>query len=380
MTTTELPIEAERYLANLGEGLRTMPRHERESLILELRSHFEALGQRGGAAGVDKGIADLGPAQRLAAEFVAARGAGPIAISVAPVPAGAPPSPFTLRALVRDALATIAGADERLRVAAAVLLATIAATNFMAFLGAHHPEAAFPKPLTLALRVAGLLFALVATYRIMLPGPARPWRFDRPLLNFVGGGLALLTIVVACQLAVGRALVPWAAAALGLAGGAALALKIGAGALTSIGCVLALLRFQPWVVALATGRGGLTPLGSWRAMRGKTALLFGGWLLLVLPLFAAHYAISSYAVTFAPGRLLLPLAAVDGLVATAQALLVSALLVTAYRWVSDQAAPAPAPFAAVEPSREAIAVARRMLLDALDARYEAQMHPHRHAR
>lgn len=356
-----------------------MPRHERDSLILELRSHFEALRARGDAA-VDKGVADLGPAHLLAGEFIAARGPGSIAMPVAPVPAGDPPRPFTLRAVIRDSLATLAGADERLRIAAAVLLATIAMTNFMAFLGAHNPDAAFPKPLTLALRIAGLLVAVVATYRIMLPGSARPWRIDAPFLRFVGGGLALLAVVIGCQLAVARGLVPMLGAALDLAGGAAMALKVGAAALTTIACVFALLRFQPWVVALATGRPGLTPLSSWRAMRGKTAVLFGGWLVMVLPLFAAHSAISSFAVTLAPGLLLLPLAAADGIVATVQALVVSALLVTAYRWVTDQAAPAPAPFAAVEPSREAVAAARRMVLDAIEARYERQMRPYRATR
>ncbi len=367
--TTELPTAAERYLANLAAGLQGLPRHERESLILELRSHFAALQSRGDTA-IDTAIADLGPAQTLAAEFVAARPASGLAL-VPPTVATPPARPFTIRSAVREALATLAGADERLRIAAAVLLATIAATDFMAFLGAHHAEAALPKPLTLALRLAGLLVALVATYRILLPGSAQPWRLDRPLLRYVGAGLALLALVAACQLGVARGLVPLLAA--GLAPAGALAVKAAIVALVTVGCVFAALRLQPWLVALATGRRGLEAAGSWRGMRGKTLPLIGGWMLLVMPLFALHLTISAIALAASDPALLLALAGLDGLVATLQALVATALLVTAYRWVTDLPLPAPSPFSTAEPDPAGMAAARRMLLDAIDARYARQM-------
>ena len=367
--TTELPIAAERYLENLAAGLRTLPRHERESLILELRSHFDALRTRGDAA-IDAAIADLGPAQALAAEFVAARPASGVAL--VPPPVEAPPArPFTLRAAVRESLSTLRGADERLRIAAAVLLATIAATDFMAFLAAQSAAAAFPRPLTMALRLAGILFALVAIYRILLPGAARPWRIDLPLLRYVGAGLALLMMVIGCQLAVARGLVPLFADGLGAAG--AMAVKAGLVGAVAIACVFAALRLQPWLIALATGRPGLGALESWRGMHGKTRALVGGWLVLVLPLFALHLAISAVALSARNPALLLGLAGFDGIVATAQTLLASALLVTAYRWVADLPLPALSPFSTAEPDPAGMATARRMLLDAIDARYERQM-------
>jgi|GEM_PF-2802456 len=372
--TTGLPIEAERYLANLAEGLRAMPRNERDSLLLELRSHFEALAARGGAQAAVDGVAELGSAQGLAREFIAARrgGGAPIAVPEAAVPD--PVKPFTARAAIAEAIATIRGADERLRVVGAVLLATLGSTNFMAFLAAHEAASAWPKPLTAALRLAGLLFALVAAYRIMLAGSPKPWRVDLPFARYVGGAAVMLAAIVAVQLVI-KALVVGAALRAGLDPGTTTAMRAGAAALATIALVFALVRFQPWLVSLATARPGLTPLGSWRGMRGKTAAMIGGWLALVLPLFAVHYAITAYALAAAPTRFLLPLAGIDAIVATVQTFLVSALLVTAYRWVADRAAPEPAPFAALEPSRDAVDAARRRLLDALDERYEKQMRP-----
>lgn len=368
---TELPIAAQRYLANLADGLRTLPRHERDSLILELRAHFQALRTRGDTA-IDSAIADLGPAQALAAAFVAARPAGGIAVVPPPVEAPAAP-PFTVRAAVRESLATLRGADERLHTAAAVLLATIAATDFMAFLAAHHADAALPRSLTMALRLAGLVVALVAAYRILLPGAARPWQLDRPLLRYVGAALALLALVGACQFAVARGLLPLLVG--GLAPGAALATKALLVGLVTLGCAAAALRLQPWLVALATGRSGLDAAGSWRGMRGKTRSLIGGWAVLVLPLFALHLAISAAALAVADPALLLALAGIDAIVATLQALLATALLVTAYRWVVDLPLPAAAPFSTAAPDPAGMAAARRMLLDAIDARYERQRRP-----
>lgn len=370
---TELPIEAERYLANLAEGLRAMPPNERRSLILELRSHFQGLHARGGTAVID-GIADLGPAQALAAEFIAARPAGAAPASVEHLPPDSGARPFTVRAAIRETFATIAGADERLRIVGAVLLATLAVTNFMAFLATSHPGSAMPKPTTLLLRLAGIIVALVAAYRIMLPGPRQPWRIDLPLARYVGAGVTLLAAVMAVQLAI-------KAAILGAAAGAGLtpdqvypARVIVAGSVT-IAFVFAFLRFQPWMIALATGRSDLTLTSSWRGMRGKTAAMIGTWLLLILPFFMLHYATTAFALSAAEPRFYLPLAAIDGIVTTIQTLLVSALLVTAYRWVADKAVPEPAPFASAEPTREAMEAARRMVIDAIEARYERQMRP-----
>lgn len=371
---TELPIEAERYLANLAEGLRAMPPNERRSLVLELRSHFAALQARGGSAVAD-GIADLGPAQALADEFVAARVAGGGATLAAPDGVTSPSArPFTVRAAIRETFATILGADERLRVVGAVLLATLAATNFMTFLAASHPEAAMPKLATIGLRLAGIIFALVAAYRIMLPGSPPPWRVDRPLARYVAVGVALLAAVMAVQLSI-KAVMLGAAAGAGLTAAQVYPARAVAAGLVTLVFVFAFLRFQPWMIALATGRSDLTPLASWRGMRGKTASTASAWLALILPLFVLHYSITAYALSAAEPRFYLPLAAIDGLVTTVQTILVSALLVTAYRWVVDQAAPEPAPFAAAEPSREAIEAARRMVLDAIEARHERQMRP-----
>lgn len=353
-----------------------MPLNERQPVILELRSHFAALHARGGTAVAD-GIAELGPAQALADEFVAARRAGPAAAIVAPVEhlmSTHPVRPFGVRAAIRETFATIAGADERLRLVGAVLLATLATTNFMAFLASSNPEAALPKPLTMLLRLAGIVVALVAAYRIMMPGSRRPWRLDLPLARYLGAGVALLGVVMAVQLSLKAAILGIAAGA-GFTPEQAYVPRVVAAGFVTLAFVFAFLRFQPWMIALATGRADLTPLGSWRGMRGKTAATIGAWTVLVLPFFVAHYAITAYALSAAEPRFYLPLAAIDGIVTTAQTIIVSALLVTAYRWVADKAVPEPAPFAAAEPSREAVEAARRMVLEAIEARYERQRRP-----
>lgn len=373
--TTELPIEAERYLANLAEGLRAMPPSERDSLLLELRSHFASLNARGGAA-VEQGIADLGPAHVLAREFVAARSAAPAASTIAaPVEhLRTAAHPFTVKAAIRETFATLKGADERLRVVGGVLLATLVVTNFMAFLVSTNPEAALPTPATMALRLAGIIFALVAAYRIMLPDSPKPWSIDLPFARYFGAGMALLTAVMAVQLSIKAAILGIAAGA-GLTADQVYPARVVIAGLASVAFVFAFMRFQPWMIALATGRSGLTPLRSWRGMRGKTVATIGAWLALVLPLLALHYALTGFALAAAEPHLYLPVAAIDGIVTSVQTLIVSALLVTAYRWVADQAVPEPAPFASAEPSREAIVAARRMVLDAIEARYERQMRP-----
>lgn len=352
-----------------------MPPSERDSLLLELRSHFNGLNARGAGA-VEQGIADLGPAHALAREFVAAHSAGPAASTIAaPVEhLRTAARPFTVKAAIRETFATLKGADERLRVVGGVLLATLVVTNFMAFLAVSNPEAALPKVATMALRLVGIVFGLVAAYRIMLPGSPRPWRIDVPFVRYVGAGVALLAAVVAVQLSIKAAILAGAAGA-GLTVDQVYPTRVVVAGLVTLALVFSFLRFQPWMIALATGRSGLTPLGSWRGMRGKTAATIGAWLVLVLPLFLLHYTLTAFTLSAAEPRFYLPLAAIDGIVTSVQTLIVSALLVTAYRWVADQALPEPAPFASVEPGREAIEAARRMLLDAIEARYERQMRP-----
>lgn len=368
---TGLPIDAERYLANLAEGLRAMPPNEREPLAIELRAHFTALYERGEDA-VLRGIAGLGSAQALADRFLAARSAGPAPFApVGSMPASAA-RPFGTRAAMRETLATIGRADERLRLVGAVLLATLATTDVMAFLAATDPAAALPKPVTLSLRVAGLIVALVAAYRILLPGSRQPWRLDLPFVRYLGAGLLLLAAVIGVQLALKTAmfsLVP----TLGYRPEQAYLPHVAIAGVATLGFVFAVLRFQPWMVGLATGRADLGLLGSWRGMRGKTAAIAGAWLAMVLPFVVLHYAISAYALTIADLPVHLALAAIDGIVATIETLLVSALFVTAYRWVVDVAMPEPAPFASAEPSHAAVVADRALLLAAIEARHERRL-------
>lgn len=345
-----LPSAAERYLDRLERALWPLRSEERGAILLEIRGHLAA---RADAA--DETIAALGPADRLAQDFLAA-GAG--AGGPAAIPAAEIPRHISLYAVLSQVLATWRASREGLFTVGAVLLTTLIASNWALFTLALKPNAAIPAWVVTLGRTGAVLLALCAAYRLLLSSRRRVWTIDLSAVRFMAGTLATLVLGAAAAVGVTRTATAGLNAA-GLDGGALAGTRAALAFLTLAAVAVLLLRIQPWLAALAVGRRDLTLRTVWRGTRGRMAAIVKGWAVLVLPLYFLHFLLSYAAVKLFPlGLAQLILAGLDGIVSTVLALAAASLNATVLRWITGDPTPAPTPFGSELPRADLIEAAR----------------------
>jgi hypothetical protein len=339
--TDALPRPAEAWLAALEHELWTLASDERASILAELRGH---LAMRSAAGRLDEALGALGSPRALAAAYdLPGQPAG-----IAPFP-GIGAGHRTTRALLRDVRATLRASRNGLPLVGALLVTTLTATDFLLWLGIRLPSVGVAAAPVTAVRIAALLAAFSAAYRLALSRSERPWALDRGFTAFAAALLAATLAGLSLALLAGRA----AGAVAGAGVGRAVALAM----LATVS--LALLRIQPWLAALAALRPGFGLAASWRGTRGRMRAIAGAWAVLVLPLYLLHVLLNALALRilpFGPGDL--ALAAADSIVCAL--LVVSAAMLNAgvYRWIAGEPVPAPSPFATEAADAERVAEAR----------------------
>lgn len=342
-----LPPHALRYLDRLAEALRPLDPRHRDAILLELRGHLVDCWERGPHR-LDEALASMGEPASFARGFLALGMPNPAAGSLVSTGVVASNDP----GLVDGLKHTLASARHGLWTVGLVLFCALTVSDFAAF-GPFGPGA---KAGMLALRLAAVVAALAAGYRLMLRVEVKPWRLDLAIVRFAAAASAGLALVAGILLAVRLGLVPLLPPEIGVP------LLVA----TIAGCALAGLRLQPFLVGLAAGRTGFGVARIWSGMAGRTAKAAQLWLLAVLPLFVLHAAINLVVRRWDmdPG-LLLGLAGIDALVATAMAILAMAINVMAFRWVAGEPLPPAEPFASAAPGAEEVERQRALLLHLL---------------
>lgn len=183
---------------------------------------------------------------------------------------------------------------------------------------------------SLAVRILGVTWVFVAAIRAYLRSPVPRWAVDRGTLFYLGWGLFLL--VGANAISFG--LTTGANAALAHVSGAALSIDERL-ALTALGVPLLdliLLRIIPWATGRAGRMPGVTLRGVWRGMRGSVSAFTGAYLVLVVPLYAAHFALTAWLQRGGMAKpLLLSWTVVDGVESAVMAMLMLALYATVFK-------------------------------------------------
>jgi hypothetical protein len=210
-----------------------------------------------------------------------------------------------------------------------------------------------------AVRVAAVLAAFSAAYRLALSRTEKPWALDRGFAAFAGGLLAGTLVSVSLAVLAGRAA--------GSIGGETIGR--GVALVVILAASVALLRIQPWLAALAARRPGFSLAASWRGTRRRMRAIASAWAVLILPLYFVHALLNLLAVRvlpFGPGDL--ALAAVDSI--DCALILVGAAMLNAavYRWIVGEPVPAPSPFATEAAGSELIEAAGARLDRLLRAR------------
>src|SRR3954467_5713430 len=194
-----LPPHAEAFLAALAPELWFLASDESEAVIAELRAHLAA---RAEAGALGEALAGLGSPAALAAAYDFAG----VRHKIAPVPAAlAGPGKKTVRELLRDARATLRAGRSGLAMVGGLLVTSLTATDYLLWLDVRLPSVAVAAGAVMAVRLAAVLLAFSAAYRLTLSPAERPWSIDRGFLAFCGAlGLASALVVAAAMLA-GRA-------------------------------------------------------------------------------------------------------------------------------------------------------------------------------
>jgi len=348
-----LPAPAEAWLRALAHELWPLASDERTSVIVELRGHLAA---RVEAGALDACLAELGPAKAFAAAYdLPGACAGAIAQVPPGIGGGAPRK--TVRTLLRDTRATMRASRNGLMPIGALLVTTLTATDFLLWVAARLPYVGIAVAPLMVVRVAAVLLALSATYRLALSRTERPWRVDGGFLRFAGALAFAMCLVVTAAVAAGRAagaLAHGSDAGPVRSGAALAALALGS---------IALLRVQPWLAALAARRQDAGLASAWRGTRGKMTTIAGSWALLVLPVYLLHVLLNLLALRILPFDAggMLALAGLDGLASAVLVLAAAFLNAAVLRWILDEPVPAPSPFATEMPAAELVDAARARL-------------------
>jgi hypothetical protein len=349
--TQALPRRAEAWLGTLERELWTLASDERSAIVAELRGHLAA---RAEAGRLDEALTALGSPRTLAGAYdLPAEPTG-----TAPLP-GIGASPRTVGRLLRDVRATLRASRNGLPLVGALLVTTLTSTDFLLWLGIRLPSVGIAAAPLMAVRIGVVLAAFSATYRLALSRTERPWAVDRSFAAFAGALLAASLAGVSLALLAGRAA--------GLAGGPSVGRAVALAMLTVAS--LALLRIQPWLVALAARRPGFGLAASWRGTRGRMRTIAGAWAVLVLPLYLLHALLNLLALRvlpFGPGDLML--AAADSIDCALIVIGATMLNAAVYRWIAGEPVPAPSPFATEGASPELVEAARARLDRLLQAR------------
>jgi len=349
-----LPAPAERFLRALDKALWVLSSDERESVVLEIRGHLAERAAEGGQA-LEDSLAALGPPKILAAAFDQNRGTG-----LVPIPEGfaTPHRTMTVGEVVRQMRATSRAARPGLILAGAVLVTVLTATDFLSWMSVRLPEVGVEIAWVMAVRVAAVLLAFCAGYRLVLADEVPPWGLGRSTFAFSAALGSVTAVAIVGTILVARGFAA-AAVATGLTGVGALALRNLAALAALAAFSGALLRVQPWLAALAAERRGFTLGDSWRGTRGRMGNVLKGWAALVLPLYLAHVALNLVAlrlIPFGPGTL--ALAGLDGAVSAGTALAAILLNATVFRWAAGEPIPAPRPFGSEGAPAELVEEAR----------------------
>jgi hypothetical protein len=377
MTNGQLPAIAERYLQDLEAALWPLGSDERETILLELRSHLADCGARGPER-VANAIKGLGSPAECARAFVT-EGAGEAyrrggmpgraLVPIAPAPLGRTFASLGWRSVIAHVRGTYLASRHELWGIGALVLTVMTATNFLSYIAVLRPGSVDVWPLLLV-RVVVLLSAVIASYRAMLNDEGNVWAVNLSSLRAAGGLVAILLGTLALLLAAKGLLAAMSASPV-LRTGMLVGILIGA----SLGC----LRLQPWIAALAADRSNITLRRVHRGMSGKMTALIKGWALLVLPLMLAHYA-SAWIIRISnaeAGGFHLLIAGVDGVITMGIVLAMTLLNATAFRWVAGEPIPAPRRFADDVPDDALIEEARLRLKRHIDSRASSGLVRHR---
>ncbi len=368
MKNALLPASAERYLRALEGALWPLGSDERETILLELRGHLAGCAARGPDRLADA-LASLGTPEECARAFVD-EGAGDTYRRAglpgrALVPVGLPPEiaaatrSMSFASVLRDIQATFRASGDQLWAIGALVMTFATATNFLIYIHALRPGTIELWPVMLV-RVAVLLIAIIAAYRTILDDRRHPWAFDLASIRASLGIVALLLCASAATFFI-KTLLELA--------GASFAVRALAVSATLLGVSLLFLRLQPWIVALAIGRAGVTPRRVLAGTRGRMPAILKGWAMTVLPLTLLHHA--SALIVRATDRvegLHLLLAGLDGIVTMGIVLGGALLNSTVFRWTVGEPIPAPRPFATGEPDDSLVEQARVRLQRHIDPR------------
>jgi hypothetical protein len=354
--TNPLPHPAEAWLAALERELWTLASDERASIVAELRGHLAA---RSLAGRLDEALSALGSPRALAEAYDRPERTS----GVAPLPEALVLSPKTVRALLADVRATQRASRNSLPLVGALLVTSLTSTDFLLWLDVRMPSVGVATAPVTAVRIAVVLAAFCAVYRLALSRTERPWALDRGFAAFAGAFLAASLAGVSLALLAGRAA--------GVAAGAGVGRGVAFAMLAVVS--LALLRIQPWLAALAARRPGFGPAASWRGTRGRMRAIAGAWGMLVLPLYVLHALLNLLALRilpFGPGDLVL--AGADSIVCALIVVGAAMLNAAVYRWIVGEPVPAPSPFA-TEPAAPERVEEARLRLDRLVRARPAQV-------
>jgi hypothetical protein len=365
----DLPARAERFLYALCRELQSLSSNERDTVLLELRGHLSERAAQGEAA-LDAALLSLGDPADLATAFDQRQGA---ALAPVPAPFAVPWRRMRVREVLLEIRATLLASRDGLMMVGMVQISVLAALAFLWWpaVGLHGLSEESLVPL--AVQIAAALLAYCAGYRVVLTDDRRPWRLASSTFRFAAAMIVVDSLSFAGTYAVGDLLRGLAAAAGATDGFAAMAKAIW----ITLGTVVYLcltLRIQPWLVALAIERHGVTMASSWRGTSGQMLNILRGWIVLVLPLYILHLSLNAFALKVArDGAWALGLAVLDGIVSVGLALATILLNATIFRWAVGEPIPSPRPFA-TEPPDPVLVEECRMRLAMLMGSPQAQSH------
>ncbi|MEO7177497.1 MAG: hypothetical protein ABIW83_01505 [Allosphingosinicella sp.] len=366
--TDRLPLQAETFLRQLDKALWPLSSEERETILLELRGHLIDRSAQGPEA-LATALCGLGSPKALAGEFaLVGAGAGrrkaglPSRDLILVASGRGQPAAFprlSTAEVLLQVRSTLLASRNGLFAVGGVLLTTLTATNYLAWIHQLMPDSGVAAWPPMLLRTVALCLALAAGYRLILGEDRSPWTPSLSTLRFAGALSLVIGFTIAAVAGTTLLVSKLAASVTPTAVGG---LKAGALLISLAGCSCAALRVQPWVAALAIERRDVTLRVSWTRTAGRLGDIVSGWAVLVLPLYVLHFILTFAALRLIPlGVGQLAFAGLDAIAATLCVLAALLVNATAFRWVAGEGTPAPRPFATEPPSDELVLQARARL-------------------
>jgi hypothetical protein len=260
--------------------------------------------------------------------------------------------------VVAEVRATLRASGEGFLLVGALLVTSLIATDFLSWMSLLLPEVGVNALAVTALGVLAVFAAFCAGYRLALSPQMPAWRVGTSTLAFSAALAGATSATIAAAIFIVRA----AASVMAAAGMSANAVPAGKAAVALVALAFfsgLLLRIQPWLAALAAERHGFTLRASWAGTRGRMGNILKGWAALVLPLYAAHFALNLLALKLLPfGAGTLFVAGLDGVASAGVAVAAILLNATVFRWAANEPIPAPRPFGSASPDEALVEQAR----------------------